>query len=180
MHLAANLGRFLMLTFEVTGMPDAIEFPSEDQSNAVRRELTSSEPLALRTFTPTQAVFAKSAGVFHFTPEGRRLYDYSSGVLVANLGHNPRRWMQRFAKSMGWEPGDLFALETGKTLPSEFFEGVALTAYNAMTPIEAQRLAASAAQPAIVTRRRALRTDHVGGVRVRSHPESAVGLSASG
>ena len=47
------------------------------------------EPRALRTYTPTQAVLARSAGVFHWTPEGRRLYDFTSGVLVANLGHNP-------------------------------------------------------------------------------------------
>ena len=49
------------------------------------------EPKALRTYTPTQAVLARSAGVYHWTPEGRRLYDFTSGVLVANLGHNPRR-----------------------------------------------------------------------------------------
>ena len=45
--------------------------------------------MALRTFTPTQAVIAKSAGVFHWTADGRKLYDFTSGVLVANLGHNP-------------------------------------------------------------------------------------------
>ncbi len=52
---------------------------------------------ALRTFTPTQAVLANSAGVFHWTAEGRPLYDFTSGVLVSNLGHNPQAWMQRFA-----------------------------------------------------------------------------------
>lgn len=113
-------------------MPTAIHFSHEDQSNAVRAALTASEPLSLRTFTPSQAVFARSAGVYHFTPEGRRLYDFSSGVLVANLGHNPTRWMQRFAGYMGWRPEHL----TGGSHP--YFEGLTLTAYNAMTPIEAQ------------------------------------------
>ena len=59
-------------------MPDKpISFPGEEQSNTVRRSIADFEPRALRTFTPTQAVLARSAGIFHWTPEGRRLYDYS-------------------------------------------------------------------------------------------------------
>ncbi len=118
-------------------MPAAIQFPNEDRSNAVRLSLTEHEPHALRTFTPSLAVFARSAGVFHFTPEGRRLYDYSSGVLVANLGHNPRRWMQRLCQSMGWQPQDLFAGDGPPAGSHECFEAVTLTAYNAMTELEA-------------------------------------------
>jgi len=106
-------------------------------------------------------VLARSAGVFHWTPEGRRLYDYSSGVLVANLGHNPLRWMQRFANYMGWsaaaKDGNGAARSAGSSVsPSRclplslscsniestpadaFFSAVTLTAYNALTPIEAQ------------------------------------------
>ncbi len=115
-------------------MPSAIQFPREDQSNAVRTTLTQGEPLSLRTFTPSQGVFARSAGAYHDTPEGRRLYDYSSGVLVANLGHNPTRWMQRFAGYMGWKPEHL----TADAATQPYFEALTLTAYNAMTPIEAQ------------------------------------------
>ena len=61
----------------------------EVASNRVRAGAADFEPRALRTYTPTQAVLAHSAGAFHWTPEGRRLYDFTSGVLVANLGHNP-------------------------------------------------------------------------------------------
>src|SRR4051794_40528242 len=75
-----------------------IQHPREDQSNADRAAIVAVEPKTLRTYTPSQAVIAKSAGPSHWTPEGRRLYDFSSGVLVANLGHNPTSWMQRFAK----------------------------------------------------------------------------------
>ncbi len=110
-----------------------IQFPHENRSNSVRATLTWNEPLALRTFTPTQAVFARSAGAFHFTSENRRLYDYSSGVLVVNLGHNPRRWMQRFCRYLGWTP----ELVSG-TGEGDYFEAVTLTAYNAMTEVEAQ------------------------------------------
>ena len=92
-------------------MTQPIQFAGETKSNAVRQIVAEREPLALRTFTPSQAVFAKSAGVYHWTPEGRKLFDYSSGVLVANLGHNPKRWMQHFAKSMGWTAEMLFGGE---------------------------------------------------------------------
>ena len=79
-----------------------LHHPEERLSNASRDQVARFEPKALRTYTPTQAVLARSAGVFHWTPEGRRLYDFTSGVLVANLGHNPTSWMQRFATNMGW------------------------------------------------------------------------------
>jgi 4-aminobutyrate aminotransferase-like enzyme len=121
----------------------AIEFTGEDISNTNRRMLAETEPLALRTFTPSQAVLARSAGVFHWTPEGRRLYDYTSGVLVANLGHNPIRWTQRLLAYMGWNrlPGEASPAARGG-----YFAAVPLTAYNALTEVEAQatqRLVAS-------------------------------------
>ena len=110
---------------------EPISFEDEDQSNAIRRAINEFEPRALRTYTPTLAVLAKSAGIFHWTPEGRRLYDYSSGVLVANLGHNPRPWLNRFAEYLGWN-GVL-----GSDGPA-YVEAVPLTAYNAITEIEAE------------------------------------------
>ena len=113
-------------------MLSPIQFPTEEQSNAARRIVAEQEPLALRTYTPTQAVLAKSAGVFHWTPEGRRLYDYSSGVLVANLGHNPRRWTSRLAGYMGWQSEHLAAGGGA----DGYFAAVPLTAYNAVTPVE--------------------------------------------
>lgn len=120
-----------------------IEYQGESGSNAARQTIARQEPLALRTFTPSQAVLARSAGVFHWTPEGRRLYDYSSGVLVANLGHNPVRWMQRFTRLMGWPASGTDPLtppgSAGKKLPGDqFFPALTMTAYNAITPIEAE------------------------------------------
>ncbi len=109
----------------------AVHFDHEERSNAIRDIIAETEPHSLRTFTPSQAVLAKSAGVFHWTPEGRRLYDYSSGVLVANLGHNPKRWMNRFTNYLGWTPDVMSSTEDG------FFQAVSLTAYNAITELEA-------------------------------------------
>jgi 4-aminobutyrate aminotransferase-like enzyme len=106
-----------------------IQIPAEPDSNAVRSSVTLLEPRALRTFTPTQAVLARSAGVYHWTPEGRRLYDFASGVLVSNLGHNPAGWMRRFAAYMNWPA-------SGFTAAEGFLPAVAMTAYNAVTPVE--------------------------------------------
>jgi 4-aminobutyrate aminotransferase-like enzyme len=111
-----------------------LQHPNEPVSNGVRANLTHVEPKALRTYTPSQAVLARSAGVFHWTPEGRRLWDYTSGVLVSNLGHNPRRWMARFCKHMTWNLGDIEGGAGSGDGP--YFGSLPLTAYNAVTPLE--------------------------------------------
>ncbi|MCA9081533.1 MAG: aspartate aminotransferase family protein, partial [Planctomycetaceae bacterium] len=113
----------------------AISFPGEDRSNAARESIAGSEPASMRTYTPSQAVFARSAGVFHWTPEGRRLYDYSSGVLVANLGHNPVRWTSRLLQYMGWGQSPATA---ARKAGEDYFQAVPLTAYNALTEVESQ------------------------------------------
>src|SRR5581483_4975384 len=111
-----------------------IQHPHESKSNAVREQNLRSEPRSLRTFTPTQAVLARSEGVFHYTPDGRRLYDFSSGVLVVNLGHNPQGWMKRFVEYMGWKP-ETWAKAPGNGQADSYFSALPLTAYNAITPV---------------------------------------------
>jgi len=114
-----------------------IQFDNEPQSNEVRAQILNQEPYAIRTFTPSQCVISYSAGSYHYTPEGRKLADFTSGVLVANLGHNPVSWWNRVQKYLG-----LNAL----TDSGEYAKCVPLTAYNAITEIEAtanQRLIAS-------------------------------------
>ena len=104
-----------------------IEFAGEEQSNDWRRRVAAVEPAALRTYTPTLAVLERSAGSYHWTPEGRKLADFSSGVLVANLGHNPARWWRRV----------MDYLRLGRLdMAGEFFEASTLTAYNAVTGLE--------------------------------------------
>ena len=78
----------------------AISFDGETKSNAMRESVAAREPISLRTYTPSQLVIERSAGLYHYTPDGRRLADFTSGVLVANLGHNPKRWWQRLAHYM--------------------------------------------------------------------------------
>jgi 4-aminobutyrate aminotransferase-like enzyme len=107
----------------------AIQHPGEDSSNALRRRAAAVEPAALRTYTPSLAVLARSQGCYHWTPEGRKLADFTSGVLVANLGHNPTRWWKRVLEYLGVD-----APPRG----SEFFSASTLTAYNALTPLEVE------------------------------------------
>ena len=107
-------------------MTPPVSHPGETAANRDRALLARVEPRALRTFTPTQAVIATSAGVCHRTADGKRLYDLTSGVLVSNLGHNPAAWHRRFTDYLHWP-----AQPAG-----EWFEAVPLTAYNAATPVE--------------------------------------------
>ncbi len=112
-----------------TAAPPTIEHAGESRSNALRERLATVEPRAQRTFTPSLAVIARSAGCYHWTPEGRKLADFSSGVLVANLGHNPTRWWHRVL--------DYLSLSVLPGL-GEFFQAPPLSAYNALTPLEVQ------------------------------------------
>ena len=113
-------------------MNQPILHPQEATSNAVRQTIASVEPRALRTFTPSLAVLDRARGIFLWTPEGRRLYDLTSGVLVANLGHNPRDWLARLCGYLGWKH------QCGDDEASGFVESVPLTAYNGTTSLEAE------------------------------------------
>jgi len=115
------------MTTATTALSDAIEHANEPKSNAVRQRLARVEPRCQRTFTPSLAVIEKAEGSYVFTAEGRRLADFTSGVLVVNLGHNPARWWQRLWNYMGIKPGQ------GQ---EGFISAAPLTAYNAVLEIE--------------------------------------------
>jgi 4-aminobutyrate aminotransferase-like enzyme len=108
----------------------AIAFDGEPKSNAMRTAIAAEEPISLRTFTPSQLVIERSEGLFHWTPDGRRLADFTSGVLVANLGHNPKKWWERLAQYMGWT--DLRMFDAG----TKYLCLPPLTAYNAISSLE--------------------------------------------
>jgi 4-aminobutyrate aminotransferase-like enzyme len=101
----------------------------EAESDAIRQVIAETEPQALRTYTPTQAVISRAAGCYLYTPEGRKLADFTSGVLVSNLGHNPARWWRRVNEYLG--------LDLHDEPRNEFLTAAPLTAYNAITPVEA-------------------------------------------
>src|SRR5262249_2356971 len=107
----------------------AIQHPGESASNNARDAAARYEPRCLRTYTPTQAVLARSAGIYHWMPEGRRLYDFPPGVLVPNLGHNPQSWLNGFVDHMTWS-----AEGWGKS--GTYLDALPMTAYNAITEVE--------------------------------------------
>ena len=116
-----------------------IEHPGEEQSNDLRRRIQSVEPHCLRTYTPSLAVFARSEGSYHYTHEGRKLADFTSGVLVANLGHNPKRWWQRMLGYLRLDLNSLAgSLDTTEGEECTFLPAVPLTAYNAVTEVEVE------------------------------------------
>src|ERR1700730_12649309 len=115
-------------------MSPPLHHPDEPRSTAIRDSAARFEPRSLRTYTPTQAVLTRSAGVFHWTPEGRRLYDFTSGVLVSNVGHNPSAWTQRFVRYLGWHDQPW---QTNNGQPG-FFSALPMTAYNAVTSVETE------------------------------------------
>jgi 4-aminobutyrate aminotransferase-like enzyme len=116
--------------------PAAIHHPQEAASNATRDLVARYEPRTLRTYTPTQAVLSRSAGIYHWTLEGRQLYDFASGVLVANLGHNPISWLNRFVEYLGWEFLGWRKATWGQS--GAYLAALPLTAYNAVTEVETE------------------------------------------
>jgi 4-aminobutyrate aminotransferase-like enzyme len=120
-------------------MSGPIQHAGEPSSNPIRATLAQVEPLAQRTFTPTQMVIESSSSIYHWTAEGRRLYDFTSGVLVANLGHNPTSWMQRFSSFMGWDQRrQSTPVKAMSQSLNEFFPALPFTAYNAVTAVEVE------------------------------------------
>jgi 4-aminobutyrate aminotransferase-like enzyme len=121
------------------GLPSSAPTHSGETESAVVRDVTARfEPRSLRTFTPTQAVIARSSGSCHWTADGKRLWDFTSGVLVSNLGHNPTSWMHRFVTYMGWPATEALSAASDNVEPPEYFSAVPMSAYNAVTPLEAE------------------------------------------
>jgi len=110
-------------------MSASIKHRGEPKANAVRRRLEKYVGRGLRTYTPSQLVVAKAKGRYLWTVDGRRLVDFASGVLVANLGHHHPLFEKRLR-------------EYAKDLPR--------SAYNLVAPVEVEasaRLVRSMRQP---------------------------------
>ena len=69
-------------------MAEWIEHAGEPASNEVRERAAAVEPRAAHVYAQPGGNRAER-GLLSLDPEGRRLADFTSGVLVANLGHNP-------------------------------------------------------------------------------------------
>lgn len=85
------------------------------------------EPISSRTYTPSVLSVASSAGVFHWSVTGKRFYDFTSGVLVTNLGHNPVSWLERFRNYMHWPSNEPPVVLNG------YIKAIPFNCYNAVT-----------------------------------------------
>jgi len=106
-----------------------VRIEGEPKSNEIREKAARLIAKGHKTYTPTQAVIERAKGVYLWTVDGAKLLDFSSGVLVANLGHNNDYFEMRF---------------------QEYCREVPRNAYNMFTPLEiraAERLIESLNSP---------------------------------
>ncbi len=68
-------------------MNHEITHDGEPKANAIRKRLLAISGIGQRTYTPTQIVVERAKGCRLWTVDGRELLDFTSGVLVSNLGH---------------------------------------------------------------------------------------------
>src|SRR5690606_444344 len=87
LHLASGNG---------SSMTQSIQHENEPRANALRTRLDAINGLGQRTYTPTQIVVARAKGVRLWTVDGTELIDFTSGVLVSNLGHNHPLFEERY------------------------------------------------------------------------------------
>ena len=77
-------------------MTQSIQHENEPRANALRTRLDAINGIGQRTYTPTQIVVARAKGVRLWTVDGNELFDFTSGVLVSNLGHNHPLFEERY------------------------------------------------------------------------------------
>jgi 4-aminobutyrate aminotransferase-like enzyme len=96
---------------------DSIFHEGEPEGNSLRRRLDKVVGRGQRTFTPTQMAVAKAKGCHLWTVDGKKLIDFTSGVLVGNLGH----------AHAGFEK-----------LCRQYADGMPRNAYNMIAPVEVE------------------------------------------
>lgn len=74
-----------------------ISHDNEPKSNALRLLMDQYVGHAQSTWTPTQIVVSRAKGRCLWTADGRRLIDFTSGVLVSNIGYAHRGFERRLA-----------------------------------------------------------------------------------
>jgi len=98
-------------------MHHTVQHENEPIANALRARLDAVTGYGQRTFTPTLTAIARAEGVRLWTVDGIELIDFTSGVLVSNLGHGNALFEERYRHYCAELPR---------------------TSYNALTEIEVQ------------------------------------------
>jgi 4-aminobutyrate aminotransferase-like enzyme len=89
-----------------------IHHEGEPHSNRVRALFHEYIGQGQSTYTPTQLVVERADGSCLFSADGKRLIDFSAGVLVANLGYNHPLFEERFAHYRGQLPRNAYNMLT--------------------------------------------------------------------
>jgi len=108
---------------------ESIQHPDEPKGNAIRGRLDKCVGRGQRTYTPSQLAVEKAKGCHMWTVDGRKLIDFTSGVLVVNLGY----------AHAGFE-----------RLYKKYLAGLPRSSYNMVAPVEveaAERLIKSMKSP---------------------------------
>jgi 4-aminobutyrate aminotransferase-like enzyme len=93
-------------------MTASIEHQGEPKANTIRQRLDAIVGQGQRTYTPSQLVVDKADGCDLWTVDGRKLIDFTSGVLVANLGHAHARFEELTAKYANGLPRNAYNMVT--------------------------------------------------------------------
>lgn len=93
-------------------MQELIQHPSEDEGNYYRSLWRTYVGHGQQTYTPTQVVVERSQGIYLWTVDGRKLIDFTSGVLVSNLGYRHPRFEERFKVYCGELPRNTYNMIT--------------------------------------------------------------------
>ncbi len=74
----------------------AISHSGEDKGNYYRELWTKYVGHGQQTYTPSQIVVERAQGIYLWTVDGKRLIDFTSGVLVSNLGYAHPKFEKKF------------------------------------------------------------------------------------
>jgi len=89
---------------------DSVQHPNEPNGNANRRRLDRLVGRGQRTYTPSQLVIEKAKGCWLWTVDGRKLIDFTSGVLVVNLGHAHAGFERLYKKYLAGFPRSSYSM----------------------------------------------------------------------
>ncbi len=89
----------------------------EDRGNHFRSLWVKYVGRGQQTYTPSQIVVDKAQGVYLWTIDGRRLIDFTSGVLVSNLGYAHPKFEERF---------------------KEYYKNLPRNTYNMISPVQVE------------------------------------------
>ncbi|MGC8846705.1 MAG: aminotransferase class III-fold pyridoxal phosphate-dependent enzyme, partial [Candidatus Hydrogenedens sp.] len=95
----------------------AILHPNENKGNYYRDLWTRYVGRGQQTYTPSQIVVDRAQGVYLWTVDGRRLIDFTSGVLVSNLGYAHPKFETKF---------------------NEYYKRLPRNTYNMISPVQVE------------------------------------------